>query len=257
MKMKNANRNLSISTIVKKWLHRNFLDVLVFCVIFVCFFFIIYNITTSRMKQMVENNKEENTILTEQQMTMSSVSMLFSSQQEELLVQIEDNNKELDTISSSNVESGTQSSGEAISNVVYRYFDVPLSEDLQNYINELSIQYNVPVELIFAIIDVESNFNSDIISSTNDYGLCQINLCNHDWLQETLGVTDIMDPKQNVLCGTYIISGHLQSTNGDVNLALMSYNCGSSGAKKLWNQGIYSTVYSRKVMSAYEKYLNS
>lgn len=43
-------------------------------------------------------------------------------------------------------------------------------------------------------------------------------------------------------------------TDGNVELALMRYNCGASGARKLWNQGIYSTNYSHSVMTLYESY---
>ena len=64
-----------------------------------------------------------------------------------------------------------------------------------------------------------------------------------------------MDPKQNILCSVYILSGHLNYTNGDIQLALMCYNCGQGGAQNLWNQGIYTTDYVDKVMSRYYKYV--
>ena len=64
------------------------------------------------------------------------------------------------------------------------YFDVPLSKDLQDYIFTLCEQNNVPVALIMAMIETESSFRPNIISSTNDYGLMQINSVNHEWLSE-------------------------------------------------------------------------
>lgn len=134
------------------------------------------------------------------------------------------------------------------------YFDIPLSEELQDYIREKCSEYEVPMELVIALIDKESSFRSDVVSTTNDYGFMQINQCNHEWLSSTLGVSNFLDPKENILCGIYIISGHLEKTDGNVELALMRYNCGASGARKLWNQGIYSTNYSRSVMTLYESY---
>lgn len=134
------------------------------------------------------------------------------------------------------------------------YFDVPLSKELQDYIRNLCDEYGIPIELVIAIIDVESTFRANIVSKTNDYGLMQINKCNHEWLTDKLGVTDFLDPYQNIKSGVHILSGHLEVTNGDIELALMRYNNGATGAKKLWNKGIYSTAYTRKIMTAYESY---
>ena len=134
------------------------------------------------------------------------------------------------------------------------YFDIPLSKELQDYIRNLCDEYGVPIELVIAIIDVESTFRADVVSKTNDYGLMQINKCNHEWLTDKLGVTDFLDPYQNINSGVHILSGHLEVTNGDIELALMRYNNGATGAKKLWDKGIYSTAYTQKIMTAYESY---
>ncbi len=134
------------------------------------------------------------------------------------------------------------------------YFDVPLSKELQDYIRNLCDEYGVPIELVIAMIDVESTFRADVVSKTNDYGLMQINKCNHEWLTDKLGVTDFLDPYQNINSGVHILSGHLEVTNGDIELALMRYNNGATGAKKLWDKGIYSTAYTQKIMTAYESY---
>jgi len=134
------------------------------------------------------------------------------------------------------------------------YFDVPLSKELQDYIRNLCDEYDVPIELVIAVIDVESTFRADLVSETNDYGLMQINKCNHEWLTDKLGVTDFLDPYQNINSGVHILSGHLEVTNGDIELALMRYNNGATGAKKLWDKGIYSTAYTKKIMTAYESY---
>lgn len=135
-----------------------------------------------------------------------------------------------------------------------RYYDVPLSEDLQDYIRELCEKHDVPMSLIMAMIEVESSFRSNVISGTNDYGLMQINKINHEWLTEEYGITDFLDPYQNVFCGITIIAGHLDKTDGDITLALMRYNCGATGAKRLWDKGIYSTSYTEKIIAAMEGY---
>lgn len=124
-----------------------------------------------------------------------------------------------------------------------------LSYELQEVMQDCGEEYGVPYALLLAMADVESRFDPDAASSTNDYGLMQINQCNHAWLQE-MGI-DPLDPAGNIEAGAYIISQHLQSY-GEPELALMAYNCGPSGAKKLWEAGTYQTDYSRKVMAAFE-----
>lgn len=124
-----------------------------------------------------------------------------------------------------------------------------LSYELQEVMQDCGEEYGVPYALLLAVADVESRFDPDAASSTNDYGIMQINQCNHAWLQE-MGI-DPMEPAGNIEAGAYIISQHLQNY-GEPELALMAYNCGPSGAKKLWDAGTYETDYSRKVMTAFE-----
>ena len=135
-----------------------------------------------------------------------------------------------------------------------KYFDVPLSTDLQDYIFALCESNNVPVALILAMIETESSFRPNVISGTNDYGLMQINSINHEWLSEKYGITDFLDPYQNVFCGITIIAGHLEKTDGDITKALMCYNCGLTGARRLWDKGIYSTSYTEKIEGRMAKY---
>lgn len=134
-----------------------------------------------------------------------------------------------------------------------KFYDVPLTESLQEYIMLLCEQEQVPVPLILAMIEQESTFQSEVVSKTNDYGLMQINQCNHDWLSESYGITDFLDPYQNVLCGISLIGGYL-SEYEDVTKALMCYNTGEYGANRLWDKGITSTSYSRSVLAKMTKY---
>lgn len=134
------------------------------------------------------------------------------------------------------------------------FFDVPLDEDLQRYIGNLCTEYDVPMALVMAIIEQESNFNPNCISSTGDYGLMQINKCNHKWLKDTLGVTDIMNPYDNAMCGVYMIGNLIKAWDGNINNALLAYNCGSAGAKRKLACGVTSTKYTTSVMAKYEKY---
>lgn len=134
------------------------------------------------------------------------------------------------------------------------YYDVPLDFKVQDYLFEQCEKYDVPVELVLAVINKESNFKANAISKTSDYGLMQINKVNHKWLRKQLGVTDFLDAKQNILCGVYILSGHLKSVDGDIHKALMQYQFGIAGAKRLWKKNIFTSKHSRSVVKLYEQY---
>lgn len=130
----------------------------------------------------------------------------------------------------------------------YVYYDVPLDDDFQEYIQDVCEQYGLDCyDVVIAQIERESTFRENAISETDDYGYMQINSCNHGWLSEKLGITDFLDGEQNVLAGVYMMSD-LYNRYGDMGLALMCYNCGEYGAQKLWEQGIYSTKYSRWIL---------
>lgn len=128
----------------------------------------------------------------------------------------------------------------------FKPIDIPLEADLQEYINELCEAGGVPFELVIALIERESSFRPAVVSKTNDYGLMQINAINHEWLSEDLGISDFLDPYQNVEAGIHILAG-LFEDYPDIHQALMCYNCGETGAKRLWEQGKYQTTYTKEV----------
>ena len=96
-------------------------------------------------------------------------------------------------------------------------------------------------------IDYANSYQPDAVSDTGDFGLMQINICNHRWLYEELGITDVMDPEQNIEAGLYILGRAFQKYD-DPDKALMAYNMGDSGMKSAWSKGQHSSKYSRAVI---------
>lgn len=133
------------------------------------------------------------------------------------------------------------------------YYDIPLSKELQLYTYTRCVDYGIPehYELVLAMMWQESNFTPDTISKTNDYGIMQINACNHEWLRDVLGTTNFLDASQNIDAGTYIISKMLLKYE-DEHKALMAYNMGERGASLNWEAGIYTSNYSRGVVAKRE-----
>lgn len=128
-------------------------------------------------------------------------------------------------------------------------YDIPLTDELQRFVREQCEARGVPFEIALALIERESSYRTNVKSATNDYGLMQINACNHEWLAEELGLTDMLDPYQNITAGVYIL-GQAFEKYGDPNQALMAYNMGDAGMREAWEQGIRSTKYSRAVIEA-------
>lgn len=132
--------------------------------------------------------------------------------------------------------------------------DVPMDEELQAFVYALSTDYDIDWTLVMALIDHESDYRTNVISKTNDYGLMQINVCNHDWLSERLGVTDFLDAKQNIRSGLYVLHWLFQKYDGNVHKVLMAYNMGENTAERLWDSGVTSTAYSRTITEIQAEY---
>jgi soluble lytic murein transglycosylase-like protein len=116
--------------------------------------------------------------------------------------------------------------------------------------------YHIDGDLVWAVIDGESEgeikaFNINR-NGTTDHGLMQINSCNHEWLSEELGITDFYEPSQNIKAGVYILS-LLTAKYDSLHRVLMSYNMGEFRTRELWQQGIYSSRYSRRIMDKLHK----
>lgn len=131
--------------------------------------------------------------------------------------------------------------------------DVPLNEDVQEFIFYLSSGYDIDFTFTMALMQHESGFQADVISVTDDYGLMQINSCNHDYLKETIGVSDFLDPYSNIRSGMFILRKLFEKYETPEKV-LMAYNMGEGGASKLWERGIYETNYSKAVLQIQQQF---
>ena len=104
-----------------------------------------------------------------------------------------------------------------------------------------------------ALIQHETNFEAGAISSTDDYGLMQINSVNHTYLAEELGITDFLDPYENVKAGMFILRKLFEKYDTPEKV-LMAYNMGETGAARLWEQGIFEVNYSKEVLQKQAEY---
>jgi hypothetical protein len=143
-----------------------------------------------------------------------------------------------------------QTEVETIEEQDFEPWDIPLSDDLQQYIYSLCEEYDISYAMVIAMIDVESSFDSKAVSSTSDYGLMQINAINH---KDNM---DYLNPYDNVEHGIKALNRLAEKYN-EADLVAMCWNCGEAGARKLWREGIYSTEYSEKVIKKKIEYERS
>ncbi|MCF0105438.1 MAG: transglycosylase SLT domain-containing protein [Holdemanella sp.] len=133
----------------------------------------------------------------------------------------------------------------------FKPINCSLDDETQEFAYYIAKARNIDFTFMMAVMDVESGFDCNTISSTGDYGLFQINKKNHEWLKEELGIDDFLDPYQNIIAGSYILE-RLFEKYEDTTLVLMAYNMGESGASVLWDAGIYETDYTRAVFETVE-----
>lgn len=135
----------------------------------------------------------------------------------------------------------------------FKPLDCKMPEEQQEFVYYLCSDYNLDFTLVMALIQHESSFDPNVISSTNDYGYMQINAINHDWLTETIGVTDYTDPYQNIRAGVFVLR-KLFERYQDTNMVLMAYNMGENGASRLWEKGIFETDYTQSILTIQEQF---
>lgn len=107
------------------------------------------------------------------------------------------------------------------------YYNVNLSVEVQDCIIKECGKYNIPPEIVIAMIERESRFNPNSIGDNgNSFGLMQIQPRWHSGRMERLGCTDLLNPIQNVTVGIDYLA-EMKNRYGDIAKALTAYNTGS------------------------------
>jgi soluble lytic murein transglycosylase-like protein len=168
----------------------------------------------------------------------------------QLIAQISKSLAANNTTSSSATTNSTAASSSSASSSALQSSTVSSSTSFADLINEASQKYGVKAELIEAVIKAESNFNADAVSSAGAEGLMQL-------MPSTaagLGVTDPMDPEQNINGGAELLSSLLNRYDGNVQLALAAYNAGPGAVDSYGGIPPYTETqtYVQRVMSYYQ-----
>lgn len=129
--------------------------------------------------------------------------------------------------------------------------DVPLPYDLQDVMQSACKTYGVDYSLALAVCQTESSFDPNA-QNGQCWGYMQIHSINYPETREATGY-DPESPDGNTVCGVYLLAKEIHKYDS-VSKGLMAYNCGETGAAKLWNQDIFTTEYTRTVLDRAEQW---
>ena len=99
---------------------------------------------------------------------------------------------------------------------------------IERTVKKAAAKYNLPPQLITAVIRAESNFEVGAVSSAGAQGLMQLMPAT----AEELGVKNPFDIEQNIEGGTKYLRKMLDRFGGSVRKALAAYNAGPGTVMK-------------------------
>ena len=99
---------------------------------------------------------------------------------------------------------------------------VPPSEAYEEIIQEAAAEYDMDPALIRAVMQAESAFHPYAVSRAGAEGLMQLMPA----LADEMGVSDSFNPRDNIMGGARYLKRLLDYHNGNLDLALASYNAG-------------------------------
>lgn len=102
------------------------------------------------------------------------------------------------------------------------------SEAYEEIIQEAAKTYGVDAALIRAVMQAESAFHPYAVSRAGAEGLMQL----MPELSDEMGVSDAFDPRENIMGGVRYLKRLLDYHNGDLDLALASYNAGPGNVER-------------------------
>jgi soluble lytic murein transglycosylase-like protein len=108
------------------------------------------------------------------------------------------------------------------------YLAIPAHEAYDDIIEEAAAEYDMDPNLIHAVMQAESAFHPYAVSRAGAEGLMQL----MPELSDEMGVNDAFDPRENIMGGTRYLKRLLDYHNGNIDLALASYNAGPGNVER-------------------------
>ena len=120
------------------------------------------------------------------------------------------------------------------------------------FVQEASKTYQLPSELIHAVILVESNYNARAVSRKGAQGLMQLMPAT----AKRFGTVNAWDPRQNILAGSKYLRWLMDYFDEDIELTVAAYNAGEAAVMQAGRKiprFAETEKYVPKVMAAFKK----
>jgi soluble lytic murein transglycosylase-like protein len=120
------------------------------------------------------------------------------------------------------------------------------------HIRQAATLYQIPEELVRAVIKVESDYDPRAVSRANARGLMQL----IPETAERMMVTDMFDPRQNIFGGVRYLRVLANLFNGDLSLTIAAYNAGENAVMRHGGIPPYEETqgYVSRVLAYYRHY---
>jgi soluble lytic murein transglycosylase-like protein len=115
-----------------------------------------------------------------------------------------------------------------IIDVTAEFIVVPPNEAYNDIIEEAAREYDMDPHLIHAVMQAESAFHPYAVSRAGAEGLMQL----MPELSDEMGVSNAFDPRENIMGGVRYLKRLLDFHNGNIDLALASYNAGPGNVER-------------------------
>lgn len=112
--------------------------------------------------------------------------------------------------------------------VTAEYFAVPANQAYDEIIEEAAAKYEMDANLIRAVMQAESAFHPYVVSRAGAEGLMQL----MPELADEMGVNNAFDPRDNIMGGVRYLKRLLDYHDGNIDLALASYNAGPGNVER-------------------------
>jgi soluble lytic murein transglycosylase-like protein len=112
--------------------------------------------------------------------------------------------------------------------VTVEYFAIPANQAYDDIIEEAAALYDMDANLIHAVMQAESAFHPYAVSRAGAEGLMQL----MPELSDEMGVGNAFDPRENIMGGVRYLKRLLDYHDGNIDLALASYNAGPGNVER-------------------------
>ncbi|MBI5532571.1 MAG: lytic transglycosylase domain-containing protein [Deltaproteobacteria bacterium] len=119
-------------------------------------------------------------------------------------------------------------------------------------IRQAATLYQIPAELVRAVIKVESDYDPRAVSIAGARGLMQMIPATAERMQ----VRDIFDPRENIFGGVRFLRVLANTFNGDLQLTIAGYNAGEGAVMRYGGIPPFeeTRMYVAKVLYYYNRY---